>query len=182
MAKIRLNLDRYVPALMTFVTNKLSHGASQTYRHHFGVGVTEWRILSLLAIEKDIPAQRICHVIGFDKSLVSRTVKILEEQKYVKVLSDGQDSRRTVISLTPAGLAVHDRVIEAALEREKLLLQDFSSAEIDILLKFLHRMHRRIDAVNDFVPGSDHDLVRKKTKASKRSVRQEVHATRFRST
>jgi DNA-binding MarR family transcriptional regulator len=139
---------------MTFVTNKLSRGASVTYRSHFGVGVTEWRIMSLLAIETDIPAQRICQVIGFDKALVSRTVRLLEEQKYVTVTADDHDNRRTVIALTAAGLAVHDQVINAAFARERLLLQDFSEAEVATLLTFLHRMHRSIDAVNAFVPAA----------------------------
>lgn len=137
---------------MTFVTNKLSHGASSVYRGYFGVGVTEWRILSLLALENDIPAQRICHVIGFDKALVSRTVRILEGQKFVTVKSDENDNRRTVIALTAAGLDLHDRVIKVALERERLLLQDFSPGEVDTLVKFLNRMHARIDAVNEYVP------------------------------
>ena len=69
-----LDLDRYVPALITFIANKLSRGATVVYQKRFGVNVTEWRILSLLAIEPEISAARICHVIGFDKGPVSRTL------------------------------------------------------------------------------------------------------------
>jgi len=152
MTGIRLNLDRYVPGLLTFVSNKLSRGASAIYRNLFGIGITEWRILSLLALEPGIPAQRICHVIGFDKALVSRTIKTLQKDRYVVVRSDVSDSRRQTITLTPAGLELHDRVIKVSLEREKLLLLDFSEKEIDILLKLLHRMHSRVDTVNSYRP------------------------------
>ena len=38
-----LDLERYVPALITFIANKLTHGSSSLYRKHFGVGVIEWR-------------------------------------------------------------------------------------------------------------------------------------------
>ena len=69
-----LDLDRYVPALITFIANKLSRSATVVYQKRFGVNVTEWRILSLLAIEPEISAARICHVIGFDKGPVSRTL------------------------------------------------------------------------------------------------------------
>ena len=62
-----LDLDRYVPAFVTFIANKLSNSATVFYQRNFGVNVTEWRIMSLLAIEPGIPASRICNVIGFDK-------------------------------------------------------------------------------------------------------------------
>ena len=50
-----LDLDRYVPALITFIANKLSRSATTLYQKRFGVNVTEWRILSLLAIEPTFP-------------------------------------------------------------------------------------------------------------------------------
>lgn len=148
----RLDLQNYIPALLTFVSNKLSHGASTTYRRLFGVGVTEWRILSLLALEPSIPAQRICFVIGFDKALVSRTVRALEAQGYVTVRPDAKDSRRTVIALTARGLELHDRIIAVALERERLLLDGMSERDRKTLIRLLHDMHRRIDTVNAYRP------------------------------
>ena len=87
-----LDLDRYVPALITFIANKLSHSATVVYQKRFGVNVTEWRILSLLAIEPEISAARICHVIGFDKGPVSRTLAGMEERGLV---SDQGRPRRT---------------------------------------------------------------------------------------
>jgi hypothetical protein len=62
-----LDLDRYVPAFVTFIANKLSNSATAFYQRNFGVNVTEWRIMSLLAIEPGIQASRICHVIGFNR-------------------------------------------------------------------------------------------------------------------
>ena len=50
-----LDLDRYVPAFITFIANKLSNSATAFYQKNFGVNVTEWRIMSLLAIEPGIP-------------------------------------------------------------------------------------------------------------------------------
>src|SRR5207237_8073076 len=60
-----LDLNRYVPAFITFIGNKLSNSATAFYQKNFGVNVTEWRIISQLAIEPGIPASRICQVIGF---------------------------------------------------------------------------------------------------------------------
>src|SRR5258708_40017619 len=62
-----LDLERYVPAFVTFIANKLSRSATAFYQKRFGVNVTEWRIMSLLPIQPGITASRICHVIGFDQ-------------------------------------------------------------------------------------------------------------------
>lgn len=54
--KSTLELNRYLPALINFFSNKMSNGASQLYAHLFNMGVTDWRIISLLAVESNIPA------------------------------------------------------------------------------------------------------------------------------
>ncbi len=80
-----LDLDRYVPAFITFIANKLSNSATVFYQRNFGVNVTEWRIMSLLAIEPGIPASRICNVIGFDKGPVSRNLPMLQKRGLVAI-------------------------------------------------------------------------------------------------
>ena len=84
-----LDLDRYVPALITFIANKLSRSATVVYQKRFGVNVTEWRIMSLLAIEPAISAARICSVIGFDKGPVSRTLAVMEKRGLVSIRRTG---------------------------------------------------------------------------------------------
>src|SRR5437763_1976876 len=113
-----LDLDRYVPALITFIANKLSRGATVLYQKRFGINITEWRILSLLAIEPEISAARICHVIGFDKGPVSRTLAAMEGRGLVAIKADQDDARTYSISLTAKGFTTHDQVIAVALERE----------------------------------------------------------------
>lgn len=82
-----LDLERYVPAFVTFIANKLSNSATAFYQRKFGVNVTEWRIMSLLAIEPGIPASRICLVIGFNKGPVSRTLAVMQERGLIAVRS-----------------------------------------------------------------------------------------------
>jgi DNA-binding MarR family transcriptional regulator len=142
-----LDLDRYVPALITFIANKLSRGATVLYQKRFGVNITEWRILSLLAIEPEISAARICHVIGFDKGPVSRTLAALEGRGLVVIKADRDDARTYSISLTAKGYATHEQVIVVALERERRLLSCLSKAEREMLIALLLRVHGNLDAV-----------------------------------
>ena len=142
-----LDLDRYVPALVTFIANKLSRSATVLYQKRFVVNITEWRILALLAIEPAISAARICHVIGFDKGPVSRTLAAMEARGLVAIKADREDGRTYAISLTAKGAATHDKVIAAALERERRLLSCLSKAERETLIALLRRVHGNLDAV-----------------------------------
>src|SRR5690348_16585713 len=142
-----LDLDRYVPAFITFIANKLSNSATAFYQRQFGVNVTEWRIMSLLAIEPGIPASRICHVIGFDQGPVSRTLASLQKRGLVSIRTDPNDGRTHSISLTAKGRATHDRVIVAAFERERRLLSCLSKDEREVLIELLRRLHENLGAV-----------------------------------
>ena len=143
-----LDLENYAPALLTFLANKLTVGANALYRERFGIGVTEWRVMALLAIEAPITAARICQVIGLDKAPVSRCLAALEEAGLVRVKLDGSDARRRPVALTAAGRRLHDRIIKVALAREKRLLDCLSANERSTLLGLLNRLHVNLAAVD----------------------------------
>lgn len=140
----RLDLERYVPALITFLANKLSAGASNLYRKEFGVGIVEWRIIALLAVEQDINANYICSVIGLDKALVSRTVKNLKNQGLISLQKSSLDSRNQLIALTTGGYALHDKMIKVALERENKLLSVLTAEEKDTLIDLLLKLNKQV--------------------------------------
>src|ERR1700732_783780 len=142
-----LDLDRYVPAFITFIANKLSNSATVFYQRNFGVNVTEWRIMSLLAIEAGIQASRICHCIGFNKGPVSRPLATMQKRGLVTIRTAPDDGRSHSISLTARGRATHDKVIVAALDRERRLLSCLNQDEREALIALLRRIHENLCAV-----------------------------------
>ncbi|NOX73695.1 MAG: hypothetical protein GXP03_08785, partial [Alphaproteobacteria bacterium] len=53
-----IDISTYTPYFLSAVNNALSRGASKRYLKMFGIGIVEWRTISMLAIEPDIPASR----------------------------------------------------------------------------------------------------------------------------
>ncbi|EOG3624039.1 MarR family winged helix-turn-helix transcriptional regulator [Pseudomonas putida] len=155
MSHPNLNLDRYVPGLLTFLTNKMSSGASACYRKHFGIGIVEWRVLSMLAVESHINANRMVQVIGLDKSAVSRALQLLEKDGYITSTVDPADARRYTVALTESGRELHDRVLVTALKRESLLLNGLNPDEVELLISFLHRMSAQLEMVNAVEPDTE---------------------------
>jgi DNA-binding MarR family transcriptional regulator len=149
--KARRYIDgaNYVPSYLSDLNNRLSSGASQLYLKHFGVGINEWRILSVLSNWPRSSAGTIGETVGMHKTVVSRSLREMEEKQLVLIASaDGQ----RLIELTTAGQALHDRIVVVALERERLLTQGFSEDERQMLFGLLRRMLANVEAVNAWDP------------------------------
>jgi DNA-binding MarR family transcriptional regulator len=144
-----LDLGGYVPYFLTAISNTWSRSSSRLYLDRFGVGVTEWRVISQLAIEPAIAAQRICEVIGLDKGAVSRSVAALVAAGHVVERGDPRDARRQVLELTASGYALHDALIALATSREEMLLAGFSAEERAQLVLFLRRLQARLPLLRD---------------------------------
>jgi len=123
-------------------------GASRRYRRTLDIGVMEWRVLALLAVEAQASPARIGEVAGVDKSVVSRAVTALERKRLVSVTAGRAGGRQTQLALTPAGQALHDRGIVGALAGEARMLEGFSDAERDQLVDFLKRLTANVVRLN----------------------------------
>lgn len=143
-ARPALDLQRYVPAYLTWIANKLSRGASQQYLKLFDVGIETWRCLVLLAIDGSVSAQQVSRMVGMDKSSVSRCFKSMQERGFIRTELNERDGRLRRAVLTPEGRAMHDRILDVALERERAFLSVLDANEIDKLIGLLRRLHEHL--------------------------------------
>lgn len=86
---------------------------------------------------------------------MSRALQQLAGTGYVTLQADKKDGRRTTVSPTAEGEALHDRIFSAAMEREQRLLADLSPKEVDTLVDLLGRLHAQVGYVNEYEPGGD---------------------------
>jgi DNA-binding MarR family transcriptional regulator len=142
---MKLDLDRYVPGLLLWLSNKIAASASALYRERFDIGVTDWRVLSYFEIHEWSTASQACELMGLDKAAVSRSVAMLKEGGWLKSRPDGL--RRIEYATTAAGRKLHGRIIKLAIAREEALLTGFSAQERETLIRGLHRMLGNLEAV-----------------------------------
>ncbi len=140
-------MDHYAPAYFTWIANKLSLGASQSYLAAFDVGIESWCVLVLLAIEGAISAQKACGIIGMDKASMSRCFKSMQTRGFITLGLDPDDGRARIATLTARGRAMHDQIRGIAMERERAFLSVLSAAERKTLIDILHRLHENLPAV-----------------------------------
>ena len=142
-----IDLERYAPAYLTFVANKLGRGASRNYLKVFNVGVETWRCLVLLAIHTSITAQDVSQVLGMDKASVSRCFKGMQARRLITMGLDAADGRVRIATITREGRALHDEIRDMALERERALLSVLTESERDTLIRLLKRLHENLPDV-----------------------------------
>jgi DNA-binding MarR family transcriptional regulator len=144
-----VDLERYVPAFLTWIANKLSRGASQHYLAAFGVGIEVWRCLVLLAIEDRISAQHVSRIVGMDKASVSRCFKSMQADGLITLGLDDGDGRVRIAKLTRKGRMLHDKILGIALERERVFLSVLTNDEQEALIGLLKRLHANLPQVDE---------------------------------
>jgi DNA-binding MarR family transcriptional regulator len=82
-----------------------------------------------------------------DKAAVSRCFKGMQAKKLITMGLHAADGRVRIATLTPAGRALHDKIRDMALERERALLSVLTDSERDTLLVLLRRLHENLPAV-----------------------------------
>lgn len=135
---VKLDLERYVPALLLRLSNMVSSSASQVYRTRFGVSVTEWRLLAYFKLNPWSTASQACAYMGLDKGAVSRSIAVLTGGGWLDARPKGL--RKVEYRLNASGNKLHDEIFQLAMARERALLGGFTPAERDLLLVLMKRM------------------------------------------
>lgn len=141
----KINIDRHATAQINMLANKLMLKSSAAYMQNFGIGMMEWRVISVLSSSQNSSLQSVSDILGLDKAAVSRTVKKLEEKKYISIGGDNTDKRVYVINLTESGQELYEVAADFAIDREKQLLENLTDDEKDQLFRILKTLRAKVD-------------------------------------
>ncbi|QOZ76792.1 MarR family transcriptional regulator [Bradyrhizobium sp. CCBAU 53351] len=116
------------------LANLLKRGAILRYKRLTGLSSVEFGLVASLGRRPPMSVARLAEAVGQDKGQISRALANLLSRKLIAKTANPKDSREVLISLTPAGLAAHDAIVEGAQERNRRLLEQLSEAEFNTLL------------------------------------------------
>ncbi|MCB1474516.1 MAG: MarR family transcriptional regulator [Rhodobiaceae bacterium] len=141
-----LDLDNYVPALLSWLNNKLSAGGSSLYRERFGIGIADWRVLAYLGVKTSGTGAEISEFLGMDKAAVSRSIASLKQKGLATAKKPGR--RSIELLLTAKGALLYNEILDVALVRERALLDGFSDEERLQSITLLQRMLANLPKVH----------------------------------
>ena len=151
---MKLDLQRYFPGLLLWLSNKVSSSASSLYRKKFKIAITDWRMLSYFMIYPWSTASKAAELMGLDKAAISRSIALLTTKGLLKSRPLGL--RKIEYKVTPSGEKLHNALFKLAIAREKALLDGFSEDEQQLLISMMHRMLNNLKAVEKVGRDSTH--------------------------
>lgn len=143
-----LNIDEYVPALLTWLYNKMGSQTSRIYRNRHGIGVSDWRVLGYIGIFGPATASGACEVLGLDKAAVSRSVARLSSLQLVEQLPS--KGREVALRLTKDGKTLADEMTATAIDIEHELLNGISPKERAEYVDVTRRMLKNVSRLQQF--------------------------------
>jgi DNA-binding MarR family transcriptional regulator len=111
-----LRLEDFLPYRLNVVASLTSHALSRIYADRYGIGVPEWRVLVTLGQYGMMTGKAIGEHSHMHKTKVSRAVAVLEKRKLLTRKTNRADLRESLLSLTPAGVAIYQDLAPVALD------------------------------------------------------------------
>jgi len=150
------NLDPSGEGLVVhdFITTRLSalmtalrRQVTMPYASDFGLSITEWRVLSLVAHAGTLPFSDLVVQSTSDKALVSRTTRKLEERNLIEINPESKASKKRIAcSITPDGQAIYDKAIVIARKRQAEILCTLTRDEREALFSTIEKLQHALAA------------------------------------
>ncbi|RIV21501.1 MarR family transcriptional regulator [Fibrisoma montanum] len=108
----------------------------------FTLQIEQFPILFIIYFSEDnlLSQQDIANMLQKDKSGIQRSIRTLERDGYLRIVSDDVDRRKNLIQLTPAGKLVVEKVIETAEVMDKQVTDQLSAEELASFLTTLRKI------------------------------------------
>lgn len=148
----RLRLDDFLPYRLSVLSNTISGAIAGAYADQLGLSMTQWRVLTVLALEPGLSAAQVAERTAMDKVAVSRAVtNLLHSRRIARAFADA-DRRRSVLRLTRDGERVYARVVPLARNYERALLARLSPVRRRQLQSLLRELLDRAHALGPVRP------------------------------
>jgi DNA-binding MarR family transcriptional regulator len=137
---------------LTFNINHVSHLFIRKVNRElsesgFTIQIEQFPILFLVnhSTEGLLSQQDIANFLQKDKSGIQRSIRTLERDGYIRIVSDDNDRRKNLIQLTPAGKFTIDKISERAATLNQEIADQLTPEEVSTLLTILRKISATID-------------------------------------
>lgn len=123
-----------------YLSNHLVGPVYKASEKEFGIQRAHFATLLCLQALDQITATDVVTLSGIPKNSVSRAVNKLLADDLIVSMADEEDGRKFVLSITPRGRSLYDRISPAFRESQKRLLDVLSPAEQEQLDRLLDKL------------------------------------------
>lgn len=126
-----LSVDDFLTTVVVRAANSLRRSVTGQYAERFGLTISQWRLLSVLAHAKEMSFADLVVAAVADKAQVSRTLRSMQERGWVSMTKEGSNPRWQVIGcrLTPEGMALYRQAMPVARRAQAEMIRKLSPAD-----------------------------------------------------
>lgn len=150
-----LDLERFLPYRLSVLSNGISQIIARSYADQYGLSVTEWRVIAVLGRYPGVSASEVAQRTAMDKVAVSRAVNRLVASGRVRRGLDVDDRRRSVLTLSSAGMRIYAEVSPQARAWEHEIFGCLSLEERQQLELILTRLEISVQRVAELTGAAD---------------------------
>ncbi|NML05430.1 MarR family transcriptional regulator [Sphingomonas sp. G-3-2-10] len=143
-----LKLDQFLPYRLSIASNAISDAIATAYRTLFGLKISEWRLVAVLAEGGAMSQQALCGRTRMDKVTVSRAAIALADRGLVERAPNPEDQRSHLLALSRAGWALYEQIAPKALEMERRIFEGIDEAELARFSEMLDRIEAGVEALD----------------------------------
>lgn len=133
-------------------SNLLTRPFFARFAEQYDLSLTEWRVIMTLAQLGEAASHEICDALGMHPMNVSRAVANLRKQGRIAEERDPNNRRRKILSLTPEGKALHEKLTPQIDKIAEFLFGSMSPLEVEFLNKLLDLLIARLESVDPESP------------------------------
>jgi DNA-binding MarR family transcriptional regulator len=148
-----LKINEFLTFHLLRLASIAKSSVAREYLDPAGLSVPEWRLLATVANYSPLPFSDITTLTTMDKGQVSRTLRSAQGKGLVSTELVSTDRRgtaensassisRVVVSITPSGRALYQKVMPVAQRYQAGLLELMSVEERRVMLDVLQRVYR----------------------------------------
>lgn len=139
-----LAVHDFLTTMFSQTSNGLRRAITLPYAGRHGLTLSEWRVLSVLAVPGEMPFTELVDQAATDKAQVSRTLQLLAGRGLVRTEALGASRRHGMVChMTEAGRALVDRVMPEARRAQAAMLLTLSDDERRLLYRVLTKLRAR---------------------------------------
>ena len=110
----------------------------------FTITAAQWSVISMLQHEKSSTQKEISQVFGYDKVMVLRIIKKLEDNGWVKQQICQNDKRSRIVQLTETGKKLYEKILPVAQETLNAAYHSLTAQEVNFYLEISEKIRKNL--------------------------------------
>lgn len=148
MSAHRIRFDRALPIALL----RAREATMRLFKPHVDandLSLQQWRVLRALADLGELDASEIserCAILG---PSLTRILRALEARGLIEPVVTHRDARRKVVTLTPAGRTLFERMVPESERIYRRLEEEFGPERLELLLSLLQELRDTANGMKD---------------------------------